>query len=98
MAYKRQRQVLRSAKSGKFTVRDVTPVIRGVHVLPKGTSRWVVKKIGLGQPSRVFALKERALLWAKELADSKSSAVYVHQRNGHVTTSKSARSTARKKA
>lgn len=90
-AQKKQREVLPSARTGRYTATDVTPVIKGIHVSSRGSGKWVVKKVGPKQPSRLFSRKETAIAWAKEMASSPNIVIYVHRPDGSVVKEKVAR-------
>jgi hypothetical protein len=83
----KMREVLKAASTGKLEVRKVASAVRGVHVLPRGTSQWEVKRMGPEQTTRVFGQKTKAVEWATQLAQSKRTSVFVHRRNSQGKTS-----------
>ena len=82
--HKKQREVLASARTGKYSVSEVTPIIKGIHLLPRGSGKWAVTTLGRNRVLRVFAHKASALAWAKLEASTQNSRIFVHGRDGKV--------------
>jgi hypothetical protein len=94
-SHKRPREVLASARTGKFTRGEVRRVIDGVHVIPRGHTSWMVKRMGPGQASRTFSDRDAAIEWARQLAHSPNAMIYIHRRDGRVITQASGKSRSR---
>jgi hypothetical protein len=82
-AVKKKREVLASAKTGKYKVADVVPAVTGVHVSRSG-SRWAVIKPSSKRVSRSFSKKERAIECAKEIASTSRAVIFIHESKGKI--------------
>lgn len=57
--------------------------LKSQYVLPRN-GEWIVKKPTTKSPSRVFSTQREAISFAKEVAQSQGTAVFVHNRTGSI--------------
>ena len=56
---------------------------RSNHVVPS-TSGWAVRKSGSSRASKIFATKDKAIEYGRELSKHEKTELYIHKSNGMI--------------
>ena len=57
------------------------------HVFPRSNGLWSVRSTGAKKPARSFDTKDEAVGYARTRAKKSSSVLYIHRRDGMITSS-----------